>query len=115
MEIVFSDDGRDFVRRDWSTLVTADPAGTFFHTPQFLKLYWEEFVEGQEQLLLAFAEEDGAQVGAVAFERSGARLRFLGGTEVTDYMGTGALSEDGGGVAHELLASLGGRDDWSQP
>jgi hypothetical protein len=87
MEIVFSDDGRDFVRREWSHLVTADPAGTFFHTPQFLKLYWEEFVHGQEQLLLAFAEEDGAQVGAVAFERTGPRLRFLGGTEVTDYMG----------------------------
>jgi len=98
MEIVFSEDGRDFVRRDWSNLVTADPAGTFFHTPQFLKLYWEEFVHGQEQLLLAFAEEDGAQVGAVAFERSGTRLRFLGGTEVTDYMGPVALPEAAGGA-----------------
>jgi len=114
MEIVFSMDGRDFVRRDWSNLVTADPAGTFFHTPQFLKLYWEEFVEGQEQLLLAFAEEDGAQVGAAAFERSGARLRFLGGTEVTDYMGPVALPDVAGGFAKELLAALERRDDWSE-
>ena len=114
MEIVFSDDGRDFVRRDWSNLVTADPAGTFFHTPQFLKLYWEEFVEGQEQLLLAFAEEDGAQVGAVAFERSDTRLRFLGGTEVTDYMGPVALPEAAVGFAKELLAALERRDDWSE-
>jgi CelD/BcsL family acetyltransferase involved in cellulose biosynthesis len=114
MEIVFSDDGRDFVRRDWSNLVTADPAGTFFHTPQFLKLYWEEFVEGQEQLLLAFAEEDGTQVGAVAFERTDTRLRFLGGTEVTDYMGPVALPEAAGGFAKELLAALDGRDDWSE-
>jgi CelD/BcsL family acetyltransferase involved in cellulose biosynthesis len=114
MEIVFSRDGRDFVRRDWSNLVTADPAGTFFHTPQFLKLYWEEFVHGQEQLLLAFAEEDEAQVGAVAFERSGSRLRFLGGTQVTDYMGPVALPEAAGGFAKELLAALERRDDWSE-
>ncbi len=114
MEIVFSEDGRDFVRRDWSNLVTADPAGTFFHTPQFLKLYWEEFVHGQEGLLLAFAEEDGAQVGAVAFERSGSRLRFLGGTEVTDYMGPVALPEAAGSFAKELLAALEHRDGWTE-
>ncbi|MEX2420553.1 MAG: hypothetical protein WD670_01925, partial [Actinomycetota bacterium] len=87
MEIVFSQDPRDFARRDWSALVTADPAGTFFHTPEYLKLYWEEFAQEPEHLLLVFAEEDGAQVGAVAFERSGQTLRFLGGTEVTDYLG----------------------------
>ena len=57
MRIAFSDDGQDFARRDWSNLVTADPAGTFFHTPMFLKLYWEEFGEWSEQLLLAFADD----------------------------------------------------------
>ena len=45
MDIVFSQDPRDFARRDWSALVTADPAGTVFHTPAFLKLYWEEFAD----------------------------------------------------------------------
>ncbi len=113
MEIVFSDDGRDFVRRDWSNLVTADPAGTFFHTPQFLKLYWEEFGERPEHLLLAFAEEDGAQVGAVAFECVEEELRFLGGTEVTDYMGPVAVPDAAGRFAKELLAALGRRDDWT--
>jgi hypothetical protein len=78
MRIVFSEDPRDFVRRDWSNLVTADPAGTFFHTPGFLKLYWEEF-GAPGRLLLAFGEEDGTQVAAVAFERVGQTLRFLGG------------------------------------
>ena len=88
MRIAFSEDPQDFHARDWSTLVEADPAGTFFHTPDYLKLYWEEFGERPEHLLLAFAEgDDGEQVGAVAFERIGTTLRFLGGTEVTDYMG----------------------------
>jgi len=112
MEVVFSEDGRDFTRRDWSSLVTADPAGTFFHSPGFLKLYWEEFAEQPEHLLLAFAEEDGVQVGAVAFERFGDTLRFLGGTDVTDYLGPVALPELQGAVSMELLAALGRRDDW---
>lgn len=112
MDVVFSEDGRDFARRDWSSLVTADPAGTFFHTPQYLKLYWEEFAHQPEHLLLAFAEEDGVQVGAVALERLDGTVRFLGGTEVTDYMGPVALPEVRDAVAKELLAALGRRDDW---
>ncbi len=112
MDVVFSEDGRDFTRRDWSNLVTADPAGTFFHSPGFLKLYWEEFAEEPEHLLLAFAEEDDVQVGAVAFERIGETLRFLGGTEVTDYMGPVAQPELRGAVAKELLAALDRREDW---
>jgi CelD/BcsL family acetyltransferase involved in cellulose biosynthesis len=114
MRIAFSEDGRDFTRRDWSNLVSADPAGTFFHAPQFLKLYWEEFGQQPGDLLLAFAEdEEGAQVGAVAFERLGDTLRFLGGTEVTDYMGPVAVPDLGDAVAKELFAALARRDDWT--
>ncbi len=112
MDIVFSEDARDFARHDWSSLVSTDPAGTFFHTPGYLKLYWEEFGDRPEHLLLAFAEEDGAQVGAVAFERIGDTLRFLGGTEVTDYMGPVATPDLQPAVAKELFAALGRRDDW---
>jgi CelD/BcsL family acetyltransferase involved in cellulose biosynthesis len=112
MRIVFSEDPRDFVRRDWSPLVTLDPAGTFFHTPGFLKLYWEEFGE-PGSLLFAFGEEDdGGQVAAVAFERVGSTLRFLGGTEVTDYMGPVADPDAGDTFGKELFAALGRRDDW---
>jgi CelD/BcsL family acetyltransferase involved in cellulose biosynthesis len=113
MRIAFSEDPRDFQRRDWSAIVHADPAGTFFHTPGYLKLYWEEFGETPEHLLLAFAEEeDGAQVGAVAFERIGETLRFLGGTEVTDYMGPVAMPQTQGALAAGLWSALLQRDDW---
>jgi CelD/BcsL family acetyltransferase involved in cellulose biosynthesis len=115
MRIVFSEDGLDFRRRGWDELVRVDPAGTFFHTPAYLKLYWEEFGETPDHLLLAFAEEDdGAQVGAVAFERVGTTLRFLGGTEVTDYMGPVAVPERQDAIAKELWTALGTREDWSQ-
>jgi CelD/BcsL family acetyltransferase involved in cellulose biosynthesis len=115
MRVTFSEDGRDFQRRDWSELVASDPAATFFHTPSYLKLYWEEFGEQAEHLLMAFAEDaSGGQVGAVAFERFGDVLRFLGGTEVTDYMGPVAREGSHDAVAKELMAALGGRDDWTQ-
>jgi CelD/BcsL family acetyltransferase involved in cellulose biosynthesis len=114
MDLVFSQDPRDFARRDWSALVTADPAGTFFHTPGFLKLYWEEFAAEPDHLLLGFAEEDGAQVGAVAFERFGGTLRFLGGTEVTDYMGPVAPPDVQPTVAKELFAGLARLEDWAE-
>ncbi len=114
MQITFSEDGRDFQRRGWEELVAADPAGTFFHTPAYLKLYWEEFGETPEHLLLAFAEEDdGTQVGAVAFERMDDTLRFLGGTEVTDYMGPVGLPDHHKAVASELWTALLKRDDWN--
>lgn len=114
MRVLFSEDGRDFHRRGWRELVELDPAGTFFHTPEYLKLYWEEFGERPEHLLLAFAEEDdGSQVGAVAFERIGATLRFLGGTEVTDYMGPVGLPDRQERVAGALWAALDARRDWA--
>ncbi len=114
MRISFSEDGRDFRRPGWPELVDADPTGTFFHTPGYLKLYWEEFGETPEHLLLAFAEEDdGRQVGAVAFERIGTTLRFLGGTEVTDYMGPVGEPDRREAVAKELWAALVTRRDWS--
>jgi CelD/BcsL family acetyltransferase involved in cellulose biosynthesis len=114
MRITFSEDGRDFHRRGWAELVLADPAGTFFHTPDYLKLYWEEFGEQPEHLLFAFAEEDdGTQIGAVAFERIDETLRFLGGTEVTDYMGPVGLPGRQDAIAKELWTSLLTREDWS--
>jgi CelD/BcsL family acetyltransferase involved in cellulose biosynthesis len=111
-ELAFSEDPRDFVKRDWNALVAADPSGTIFHTPEFLKLYWEEFGEGA--LLLGFGEEGERQVAAVALELVGERVRFLGGTEITDYLGP--VGEPGvqDGFAGALWDGLLGRDGWTE-
>jgi len=113
VQIIWSEDARDFQRRNWSAIAHEDPAGTFFHQPAFLKLYWEEFGETPEHLLLGFGEVDGRQVGAVAFERVGETLRFLGGTEITDYMGPVAVPEHRPAFAQVLWAALVARDDWA--
>jgi CelD/BcsL family acetyltransferase involved in cellulose biosynthesis len=113
VRVVSSEDPRDFQRRDWNELVLADPAGTIFHTPEFLKLYWEEFGEEPGHLLLLFGEDPtGAQVAATAFELSGDTLRFLGGTEVTDYQGPVAEPAAREGFARGLWRTLQDRDDW---
>ena len=113
VRVVSSEDPRDFQRRDWNDLVLADPAGTIFHTPEFLKLYWEEFGEEPGHLLLLFGEDPaGAQVAAAAFELSGDTLRFLGGTEVTDYQGPVGEPAAREGFARSLWRALGERDDW---
>jgi len=122
MDVVFSEDGRDFTRRDWSSLVTADPSGTFFHSPGFLKLYWEEFAE-QPELQGAFAKELLAALG----RRSDWRVADLHGlpadrpwlellTEAAAAQGFGVeVSDDQNGIApflpipgsyEEYLASL---------
>jgi CelD/BcsL family acetyltransferase involved in cellulose biosynthesis len=112
MRVAISEDGSDFVRRDWTELVRADPSGTFFHSPAYLKLYWEEFGHDFD-LLLAFAEDGERLAGACAFERAGHVLRFLGGTEVTDYMGPVAKGVDREAVAGTMIATLRSRDDWT--
>jgi CelD/BcsL family acetyltransferase involved in cellulose biosynthesis len=111
LRITFSEDPRDFLRRDWTELVGRDPHGTIFQTPEFLKLYWEEF--GQGRLLLAFGEDpQGRQVAAVALEVIGDVLRFLGGTEVTDYLGPVGETAEVDGFAAALIEALLDRDDW---
>jgi len=112
MHIELTDDATAFRARDWTALAEADPAGTFFHTPAYLKLYWEEF--GTGSLRLAFAVEDGRDVGACAFEVVERELRFLGGFDVTDYLGPVALPESMDCVAKELAAALAASRGWDQ-
>jgi CelD/BcsL family acetyltransferase involved in cellulose biosynthesis len=104
MRVELTDDPAAFRSRDWTHLVEADPAGTFFHTPAYLKLWWEEF--GTGSLLLAFVEEEGRTVGAASFELLEGRLQFLGGFDVTDYMGPVAPAGRENAAAQGLVDAL---------
>jgi len=110
MRVELTDDPTSFVARDWTPLVEADPTGTFFHTPAYLKLWWEEF--GSGSLRLGFAEDGGATIAACAFEVVAGELRFLGGLDVTDYMGPVALPGLEDAVAKELMAALIADPSW---
>jgi CelD/BcsL family acetyltransferase involved in cellulose biosynthesis len=112
MHVELTDDPSAFLARDWSDLVEADPTGTFFHTPAYLKIWWEVF--GSGRLLLAFAVDQGRTVAASAFEVLGGTLTFLGGFDVTDYMGPVGLPGLEDAVAKELLAALVSDGEWDR-
>ena len=109
-ELLF--DPTAFRSHDWSDLVAADPAGTFFHTPAYLKLWWEEF--GTGGLVVASVADRDRQVGACAFQVEEGLLAFLGGFDVTDYMGPVALAGSEEAVARELMGALSGEVEWDR-
>ena len=112
MAIEWIEDPSAFVARDWSDLVTADPEGTIFHTPAYLKPYWEEL--GTGRLLIGFVSRGGDAVAAAVFEVRNEVLTWLGGSEVTDYMGPVGLPDVRETSAKELVAALVARDDWRE-
>jgi CelD/BcsL family acetyltransferase involved in cellulose biosynthesis len=101
-----------FTTFDWTKLVEEDPEGTFFHTPRFLKLYWEEF--GAPQLRIAFVPSDDEPEAVAAFDLREGTLAFLGGFDVTDYMGPVGTAAAPDGAAKELMAALASLDDWER-
>lgn len=112
MAVEWIDDPQAFVARDWTALADADPEATFFHTPRYLKLYWEEF--GAERLQIAFVRRGGEDLAAAAFDLRGQTLTWLGGFDVTDYMGPVGLPESREASAKELMLAVAARDDWTE-
>jgi len=112
MRVELTDDPSCFIARDWTEVTVADPDGTFFHTPAYLKLWWEEF--GSGALRVAVAESDGRPVGAAGVEIVDRQLRFLGGFDVTDYMGPVARPGFQEAMAKELLAALLADGGWDR-
>jgi CelD/BcsL family acetyltransferase involved in cellulose biosynthesis len=106
--------GRDpaaFADATWRSLTEVDPEASVFHTPRFLKVYWEELGAG-EALEVATVRAGGDAVAAAAFSLHGDRLMWLGGFEVTDYMGPVGRPDDRQRAADELLVAVAARDDW---
>ncbi|CAN5179066.1 hypothetical protein BH20ACT24_BH20ACT24_02260 [soil metagenome] len=106
MRVEVIEDPRAFVAEDWSEVVAADPGGTFFHTPGYLKVWWEEFGAGAP--VIALLKDGRRTVAAAAFECDDGVLRFLGGFDVTDYMGPVAIPGREAVAAKELLSAVGG-------
>ncbi len=95
---------------DWTALAHGDPEGTFFHTPSFLKPYREELAPGG--LAVAVVREGRDAVAVAPFQIDEGRATFLGGFDVTDYMGPVGVPSARERAAKELMAALAARDDW---
>jgi CelD/BcsL family acetyltransferase involved in cellulose biosynthesis len=105
----------------WSELVTADPDATVFHTPRFL-ITWLAVLGDRVEPRVRWVSRGGAVVGVVPEELEVVgspgdpvrELRFLGGTEVTDYVGPVAAPADREAVAQAWIAALTDDPTWDR-
>ena len=109
------------VRARWRAVVEADPLGTIFHTPEYLEV-WVDVLGTRATVHVHEVVVDGETVGIVpvALQREGSPtgpvevVRFLGGTEVTDYVGPVAPPEHRDAVVATYLEQLVADADWDE-
>ncbi|MEX2458277.1 MAG: GNAT family N-acetyltransferase [Actinomycetota bacterium] len=111
MQVELSDDPAAFGARDWTSLVEADPEGSIFHTPAFLETWWQEFEPGG-RLVIAFAEDAGATAAVCAFDVRDDLLTFLGGFDVSDYLGPVGLPGIEDRAAKALVGTVCSLEGW---
>jgi CelD/BcsL family acetyltransferase involved in cellulose biosynthesis len=93
----------------WRQLLARDPNRHIFATPEWNRLWWEEFGDGKELCLLTMTQ--GGEVAAIVplyrkVEDSRRVLRFIGGIDLTDYLGPICLLDDRSDVAKALVGWL---------
>jgi CelD/BcsL family acetyltransferase involved in cellulose biosynthesis len=112
MPVEWLEDPSVFNSHDWTSLVETDPEATFFHTPGFLRLYWE--VLGGQRLQIAMVRKGEQPVAVAPLALNDDVLSWVGGFDVTDYMGPVGPVEETRWSAGELMAALAERSDWKK-
>ena len=74
---------------EWSHLAAQDPNRHVFLLPAWGRAWWEEYGAGKELIVLTFLDPEPVGLAALTLDAApeGGRLRFLGGDDLTDYMG----------------------------
>ena len=113
LELALDCDERCFELPQWKEVLARDPDRHIFATPEWNRVWWEEFGEGKDLFLLTMRRA-GDIVGIVPLYRKHETdrklLRFLGGVELTDYLGPICAVEDRADVIEALVSWLG-RDE----
>lgn len=105
----------------WDRLLDEDPYATVFHSPRYLAL-WHEVLGQRYPMRVHTFHHGETLVGLVADanDRAGGPSgplelrRFLGGTEVTDYLGPVVLADHQADVADAYLRHLADDVDWDE-
>jgi CelD/BcsL family acetyltransferase involved in cellulose biosynthesis len=102
----------------WPRLLALDPNRSVFSTPEWNKLWWKEFRAGKELLFLTLerTQELAAIVPLYRKIEHGRRvLRFVGGIDLTDYLGPVCSMADRDLVAESLIRWLEETDvEWDE-
>lgn len=109
LEVGIHSDPAAFELPEWRVLLERDPNNHVFSTPEWNRLWWEEFGAGKELLVLTMRR--GAETVAIVplyrkHEDGRKILRFVGGIDLTDYLGAVCAAEDRKETAQTLLEWL---------
>ncbi len=109
LEVSSLTDESCFDMPEWKQLLARDPNRHVFATPEWNRLWWEEFAADKE-LLVVVVKRERDIVGIVPLYRKleGGRkiLRFVGGIDLTDYLGPICSLEDRDDVADAVVGWL---------
>jgi CelD/BcsL family acetyltransferase involved in cellulose biosynthesis len=111
-------DASVFDLAEWRGLLRLDPNRHVFATPEWNRLWWEEFGAGKD--LLALTVRRGSEVAGIVplyRKNEGGRqiLRFVGGIDLTDYLGPICSRDDRREVADTLVDWLRDTDvEWDE-
>lgn len=89
MDIKVTEGAEAFRLPEWHGLMESDTRAHIFHTPEWNSLWWANFGEGKDLIFLTFYNPEPVAVAGLMRDLgpSGTRLRFLGGDDLTDYLG----------------------------
>jgi CelD/BcsL family acetyltransferase involved in cellulose biosynthesis len=107
-------------RGEWELLLDEDPAATLFQGPRFLGVWHQVLGQRTTPRIHTVRDGDGRLLGVIpeGHVREGSPTgpvevrRFLGGTEVTDYLGPVSRPEDRADVADAYVRHLAEDRDW---
>jgi CelD/BcsL family acetyltransferase involved in cellulose biosynthesis len=118
LEVRLDRTDRCFELPEWRELLARDPDRHIFATPEWHRVWWDEFGAGKDLFVLTMCR--GAEVLAIVplyRKHEGRRkiLRFLGGIDLTDYLGPICAPEDRDLVAATLVRWLSETDvEWDE-
>lgn len=102
----------------WKRLLEGDPNKHVFSTPEWARMWWEEFGSGKELCILTMHRDDECVAVVPLYrkvEEGRKILRFVGGIDLTDYLGPICKVEDRDDVAAALVDWLAETDiEWDE-
>ena len=85
-----------FLHPQWRKLQEGDPNRTIFSTPEWNIVWWEEFGKDKDLFVLTFLDPAPVGITALMLDMTdlGGRVRFVGGDDLTDYLGPLTAGEE---------------------
>jgi CelD/BcsL family acetyltransferase involved in cellulose biosynthesis len=102
----------------WRDLLARDPDRHIFGTPEWHRVWWEEFGEGKDLRVVTMTRADDLAAIVPLYrkqEEGRSVLRFVGGIDLTDYLGPICAAVDREEVAEALVCWLEDTDEgWDE-